>query len=58
MGQNRLPSFVHPTTCKQMNYLVALLLLYLVSGLILYLDYDHALLLLLAQLLFMIRLLC
>jgi hypothetical protein len=33
-------------------------LLYMVLGLILYLNYDHALLLSLAHLLFMIRLLC
>jgi hypothetical protein len=30
MGPNRLPSFVYPTPCKQMNYWVVLLLLYLV----------------------------
>jgi hypothetical protein len=52
------PSFVHPTPCKKMNYWVILLFLYLVLGLILYLNYDHALLILLVQLLFMIRLLC
>jgi hypothetical protein len=32
------PSFVYPTPCKQMNYWVDLLLLYLVLGLILYLN--------------------
>jgi hypothetical protein len=59
MRPNRLPSFVYPTPCKQMNYWVVLLLLYLVLGLILYMNYDHALLLLpLDSLLFMIRLFC
>jgi hypothetical protein len=48
MRPNRLPSFVYPTPCKQMNYSVVLLFLYLVLGLILYLNYDHALSLLLA----------
>jgi hypothetical protein len=42
MRSNRLPTFVHPTPCIQMNYLVVLLLFYLVLGLILYLNYDHA----------------
>ena len=46
MGPNRLPSFDCPTPCKQMNYWVVLLLLYLVLGLMLYMNYDHALLLL------------
>jgi hypothetical protein len=41
------PSFVHPTPCKQMNYWVGLVLLYLVLGLMLYLNYDHATLLML-----------
>jgi hypothetical protein len=41
MGPNRLPSFVYPTPCKQMNYRIVLLLLYLVLGLILYMNYDH-----------------
>jgi hypothetical protein len=58
MGPKRLPSFVLPTPCKQMIHWVVLLLLYLVLRLILFLNYDHALLLWLAQLLFMIRLLC
>jgi hypothetical protein len=48
MGPNRLPSFDHPIPCIQMNYCVVLLLLYLVLDLILYLNYDHALALLLA----------
>jgi hypothetical protein len=47
MGPNRLPSFDYPTPCKQMNYWVDWLLLYLVLGLMLYLNYDHAPLLLL-----------
>jgi hypothetical protein len=55
MVPNRLPSFVYPTPCKQINYWVVLLLLYLVLGLILYLNYDHALLLLFVLLLCMIR---
>jgi hypothetical protein len=46
MGPNRLPSFVHPTPCIQMNYWVVLLLLYLVLGYIFYVNHDHALLLL------------
>jgi hypothetical protein len=41
-----------------MNYWVVLLLLYLALELMLYMNYDHALLLLLYYLLFMIRLLC
>jgi hypothetical protein len=32
MGPNRLPSFVYHTPCIQMNYLVVLLLFYLVLG--------------------------
>jgi hypothetical protein len=59
MRPNRLRSFVYPTPCKQINYWVVLLLLYLVLGLILYMNYDHALLLLsMDSLLFMIRLFC
>jgi hypothetical protein len=58
MGPNRLPSFVCPTPCKQMNYCVVLLLLYLVLVLMLYLNYDHTLSLLLDYLLFMIKLFC
>jgi hypothetical protein len=46
MGPNRLSSFVYPTPCKQTNYWVVLLLLYLVFGLMLYINYDHAYLLL------------
>jgi hypothetical protein len=42
MEPNRLPSFVYPTPCIQMNYWVVSLLLYLVEGLILYLNHDHA----------------
>jgi hypothetical protein len=42
----------------QMNYWVVLLLLYLVLGLMLYMNYDHSSFLLFVQLLFMIRLLC
>jgi hypothetical protein len=41
-----------------MNYWVVLLSLYLILGLILYLNYDHTLSLLLEYLLVMIRLLC
>jgi hypothetical protein len=59
MGPNRLPSFVYPTPCRQMNYWVVLLLLYLILGVMLYINYDHAILLLIMDsLLFMIRLLC
>jgi hypothetical protein len=47
-----------PTPCIQMNYLVVLLLPYLVLVFILYLNYDHALLLLLDLLLDMIRSFC
>jgi hypothetical protein len=57
MGPNRLPSFVYPTTCIQMNYWVALLLLYLALELMVSMNYGHVLLLLLALLLCMIRLL-
>jgi hypothetical protein len=48
LGPNRLPSFVYPTPCIQMNYWVAMLLLYLVEGSTLYLNYDHFLLMLLS----------
>jgi hypothetical protein len=41
------PSFVYPTPCKQINYWVDLLLLYLVLGLMVYMNYDHVPLLLL-----------
>jgi hypothetical protein len=41
MGPNRFPSFVYPTPYRQMNYWVDLLLLYLVLGLMLQLNYDH-----------------
>jgi hypothetical protein len=58
MVPNRLPNFVYPTPCIHMNYWVVLLFLYLVLGLILYLNYDHALLLLLDLLLYMIRSFC
>jgi hypothetical protein len=58
MGPNMLLSFVHPIPCKQMNYWVVLLLLYLVLGLMVYMNYDHDLSLLLDYLLFMIKLLC
>jgi hypothetical protein len=46
MGPNMLPSFDYPIPCKQMNHWVVLLLLYLVLGLMLYMKYDYALLLL------------
>jgi hypothetical protein len=46
MGPNRLPNFVYPTPCKQMNYWVVLLLFHLVFGLMIYMNYDHAYLLL------------
>jgi uncharacterized membrane protein HdeD (DUF308 family) len=56
MGSNRLYSFVYPTPWKQMNYWLVLLLLYLVFGLMLNINYDHVLLLLsILCLLFMIR---
>jgi hypothetical protein len=59
MRPNRLPSFVYPASCIQMNYWVVFLLLYLVLGLMLYVNYDHALLLLsMDSFLFMIRLFC
>jgi hypothetical protein len=35
------PSFVFPSPCRQKNYWVDLLLLYLVLGLLLHLNYDH-----------------
>jgi hypothetical protein len=35
------PSFVFPTPYRQMNYWIDLLLLYLVLGLMLHLNYDH-----------------
>jgi hypothetical protein len=41
MGPNRLPSFVYPTPCIQMNYWVVLLLLYLVLGLMLLMIHSH-----------------
>jgi hypothetical protein len=47
MGTNRLPSFVYPTPYIRMNYWVVLLLLNLVLGVILYVNHDHALLLML-----------
>jgi hypothetical protein len=58
MGPNRLPSFVYPTPCIQMNYWVVLLFLYLVLKIMLYVTYDHALLLSIDSLLFMIRSFC
>jgi hypothetical protein len=58
MGPNRLPSFVYHAPYIQMNCCVVLLLLYLVSRLMLYINYDHALSLLMYYLLFMISLLC
>jgi hypothetical protein len=58
MGPNKSPNFVCTTSCKQMNYWVVSLLLYLVLGLILYLNYDHDLSLLLDYLLFMITSFC
>jgi hypothetical protein len=45
MGPDRLHSLVYPVPCIQMNYWVVLLLLYLVLGLMLHINYDHALLL-------------
>jgi hypothetical protein len=41
------PSFSYPIPCKQLNYWVDLLLLYLVLGLMLRLNYDHVPILLL-----------
>jgi hypothetical protein len=58
MGPNRFPSFVYPIPCKQINYWVDLLLLYLILGLMLHLNYDHVPILLLFELLFMTRSLC
>jgi hypothetical protein len=34
-------SFVYPIHCRQMNYCVVFLLLYLALGLMLYMNYDH-----------------
>jgi hypothetical protein len=45
MGPNKLPNFVYSIPCKQMKYWVVLLLLYLVLELMIYINYDHALLL-------------
>jgi hypothetical protein len=36
-----IPSIDYPTACKHMNYWVDLLLLYLVLGLMLQMNYDH-----------------
>jgi hypothetical protein len=59
MGPNQLPSLVYPTPYIQMNYWIVLLLLYLVEGSTLYLNYDHALSLLsMHYLLFMVRSFC
>jgi hypothetical protein len=41
MGPNRLPNFAYPTPCKQINYWVVLLMLYLVSGLMIFIIHDH-----------------
>jgi hypothetical protein len=41
MGPNMLPSFVYPTHCKQMNYWVVFLLLYLVLGLKILMIHYH-----------------
>jgi hypothetical protein len=49
MGPIRLPNFVYHISCKQVNYWVVLLLLYLVLGLMLYMNYGHALLLFLME---------
>jgi hypothetical protein len=43
MGPNRLLSLVYRTLCIQMNYWVALLLIYLVFGLMILMNYDHVL---------------
>jgi hypothetical protein len=40
-GLTRYPSFVYSTPCKQMNYCVVLLLLYLVFGLMLLMIHTH-----------------
>jgi hypothetical protein len=58
MGPNKLPNFVYSIPCKQMKYWVVLLLLYLVLGLMIYMNYDHALLLRMKFFIFMIRTLC
>jgi hypothetical protein len=44
MRPNRLPSFVYPTPCIQINYWVVLLLLYMILGLMLFMIRDHVLL--------------
>jgi hypothetical protein len=53
MGPNRLPNLVYLTPCILMNYWVVLILIYLVLGLILHMNYNHVLLLMI-YLLFMI----
>jgi hypothetical protein len=55
MGPNRLPSFVYPTPCIQMNYLVALLLLYLILRFILYMNHDALFLMLTVYELFIVH---
>jgi hypothetical protein len=54
MEPNRLPNLVYLTPCILMNYWVVLILIYLVLGLILHINYNHVLLLMI-YLLFMIR---
>jgi hypothetical protein len=59
MGPNRLPSFVYPTPCIQIDYWVVLILLHMILGSMLYMNYDHVILLLsIDSLLFMIRSFC
>jgi hypothetical protein len=43
MGPNRLPCLVYHVPHIQMNYWVVLLLLYIVLGLMLHMNYDHVL---------------
>jgi hypothetical protein len=49
------PSIVHPTPCKQKNYWVDLLLLYLVLGLMLHLNYDVVLIIVHDKIIMLIR---
>jgi hypothetical protein len=44
MEPDRLPGFIYSAYCIQMNYWIVLLLLYLVFGLIILMNYGHVLL--------------
>jgi hypothetical protein len=47
MRPNMFTCFVYPTPCRQMDYWEDILLLYLVLGSMLHLNYDHVPILLL-----------